>query len=151
MTGLDGLDGLVTAAAGVLGRPAGDDDLAELRRRFATGVVAVLRCDACGHLRMPGARRCPECLALGGSWQEDAGGATIWSFAVYHRAFSPGFAAVVPYVVALVELDSGPRTITNVVGVEPADVRMGMRGRLRAVPVTEEEGLVYFVAEEDEH
>jgi uncharacterized OB-fold protein len=147
---MTGLDAFVSAAAAILARDAeGDDpDLTDFRRRLLGGRLSCLHCDECGYVRMPGSPRCPECLATGGTWREDAGAATVWSFAVYHRAFAPELSGLVPYVVALVDLDSGPRTITNVVGVEPADVRIGMRGTVRAVPVTQDQGLIYFIAED---
>lgn len=144
------LDEFLAAASAVLAssEPARDPYLAEFRRRAREGGVPCQRCGSCGALRLPGARRCPECLSVEATWEVDAGTASIWSYAVYHRAFSAAFAPVVPYVVAVVELDSGPRTVTNVVGVRPDEVRVGMRGRLTAAAVDDEQGLVYFVPEE---
>jgi len=48
----------------------------------------------------------------------------VWSFAVYRRTYHPGMPA--PYVVALVELDEGPRVISNVVGCPPEEVAIDM-------------------------
>jgi uncharacterized OB-fold protein len=48
---------------------------------------------------------------------------------VYRRTYHPGMQA--PYVVALVELDEGPRLISNVVGCEPEEVEIDMPVRLR--------------------
>ena len=40
--------------------------------------------------------------------------------------YHPAFAKEVPYVVALVELDEGPRLLTNIVGVNPESVTCEM-------------------------
>ncbi len=57
---------------------------------------------------------------------------TIWSYVVYHRAFHPGFAAELPYVVAIVENADGVRYTGRVVG-RREDVAVGRQGagRLR--------------------
>jgi uncharacterized OB-fold protein len=44
------------------------------------------------------------------------GSGTLHSYVINHRA-APGFTA--PYVIAVVELDEGPRLLTNLVDVEP--------------------------------
>jgi len=58
--------------------------------------------------------------------QPASGDATVYSFTVNHHRFNPS--VPVPYVVALVELveQEGLRLPTNIVGCEPADVRIGM-------------------------
>jgi len=66
-------------------------------------------------------------------WVESAGHGTVFSFAVYHRAYHPAFEPLLPYVVAVIELGEGPRLISNVVGVPPGDVRVGMPVRLESV------------------
>jgi uncharacterized OB-fold protein len=54
-----------------------------------------------------------------------SGRGTVHTFTVVHRAMDPR-AFPAPYVLAVVELDEGPRMLTNVVNVEPDDVRIGM-------------------------
>ena len=55
-----------------------------------------------------------------------SGKGEIYSFTVINRAPSPAFAAAVPYVVGAVKLAEGPHLMTNVVGIAPDDVRVGM-------------------------
>jgi uncharacterized OB-fold protein len=50
----------------------------------------------------------------------------IYSYVVYHRAYHPSFNNDVPYVVALVELDEGPRLLTNIIGCSPEEVQCDM-------------------------
>lgn len=72
------------------------------------GRLAMQRCDACGYVRWPAARTCPECLTDGGSWATLSGHGTIWSYAVYPEPLHPAFAGQTPYAVGLVRLDEGP-------------------------------------------
>jgi uncharacterized protein len=51
-----------------------------------------------------------------------SGRGKIFSFVTFHRVYHPAFEQEVPYVVALVELDEGPRLLTNIVGVPPDQV-----------------------------
>jgi uncharacterized protein len=68
---------------------------------------------------------CPHCRSLEWHEQRLAGNASLYSYAVLHHPRSPLFEY--PVLAALVDLDEGLRIVTNLVGVEPADVRIGMR------------------------
>jgi len=56
-----------------------------------------------------------------------SGTGTIWSFGIYDHVYDPSLRGAIPYNVTLVELDEGPRLITNLVGVELDAIRIGMR------------------------
>jgi hypothetical protein len=45
---------------------------------------------------------------------------------VVHRAADEDYKVALPYVVAYIELEEGPRILSNVIGCEPNDVRIGM-------------------------
>jgi uncharacterized OB-fold protein len=59
-------------------------------------------------------------------WVDASGFGSVYSFTVVHRA-PPGFESEAPYVVALVELEEGPRLMTRVL---EADVHIGMQVEL---------------------
>ncbi len=88
---------------------------------LASGVLTFQRCKSCGHAWLPPRSDCPGCLSSDCVWESAAGGAKLISWVVYHVAFHPAFANRLPYNVAVVELDEGPRLISNVVGVEDAE------------------------------
>jgi hypothetical protein len=50
----------------------------------------------------------------------------IYTFAVYHTAYHPGFAPKLPYTAAVVVLDEGPRILTNIVDCPPGEVKCDM-------------------------
>jgi uncharacterized protein len=86
-------------------------------------------CNACARYWFPPSRRCPHCLSAEFDWREAKGEGRIYSFAVFHRVYHPAFEGDVPYTVAIVELDEGPRLLTNIVGIAPDRVRCDMKVR----------------------
>jgi uncharacterized protein len=82
--------------------------------------LEIQRCEACGQYWFPPSQSCPHCQSANFTWTPVSGRGKVFSFVTYHRVYHPAFAGEVPYVVALVELEEGPRLLTNIVGV-PAD------------------------------
>ena len=111
-------------------RPTPDADsplVGHFWRAVRDGRLEFQRCAACGYLRWPPAPLCPECLAGGGEWTAVDGRGSVWSFGIYEHVYHEAFRGEVPYNVALVELDAGPRLITNLVGLPNEALRIGMR------------------------
>ncbi len=59
---------------------------------------------------------CPACASDDIEVVRSSGRGFLYSYVITERA-APGFTA--PYVIAVVELDEGPRLLTNLVGIEP--------------------------------
>jgi uncharacterized protein len=79
-------------------------------------------CNACGRFWFPPSQLCPHCLAADFKWTPVSGRGRVFSFVTFHRVYHEAFAQEVPYVVALVELEEGPRMLTNIVGATPEAV-----------------------------
>ena len=60
---------------------------------------------------------CPRCFSWGIEWRQASGRGTLYTYSIQYRAQAPGFTP--PYVTAIVQLDEGPRMLTNLVGIEP--------------------------------
>ncbi len=88
--------------------------------------LEIPRCNACGKFWFPPSQSCPHCLAADFTWTPVSGRGKVFSFVTFHRVYHPAFAKEVPYVVALVELEEGPRLLTNIVGVKPESVTCEM-------------------------
>jgi uncharacterized OB-fold protein len=92
-------------------------DLDRIQREYTAGLaegrLLLQRC-SCGALRMPPLAACDRCLGTTWTWQAAGGGGKLYSWVIYHVAFHPDFRERLPYNVALVELDEGPRMITNI-------------------------------------
>ena len=90
----------------------------------AEGRLVVQRCETCGGYEWTPQVACSVCWTETLAWTQVSGLGVVYSFSVVHRAQGPGFET--PYVVAIVELDEGPRLLTDLVDVEPDRVRVGM-------------------------
>ena len=73
-----------------------------------------------------------------------SGRGTVYSFAVVHRVYHPGFADSVPYLVAVVELEEGPRLPTTIVGTPIDDVQCDLPVEVVFEDVTDDVALPTF-------
>lgn len=78
------------------------------------GELRFQRCAACHNAWLPPREECPRCWNDTWSWEPAAGRGRIVSWVVYRQAVHPAFEQRLPYNVAIVELDEGPRMITNI-------------------------------------
>ncbi|MGB2693698.1 MAG: Zn-ribbon domain-containing OB-fold protein [Dehalococcoidia bacterium] len=88
--------------------------------------LVLQRCAACQQYVFYPRPFCPACGSSDLAWTDVSGKGTVYSYTVARRPTSRAFEADVPYVIAIVELDEGPRMLSNVVGCAPEDVRCGM-------------------------
>jgi uncharacterized OB-fold protein len=89
------------------------------------GKLLLQRCGDCGTLRFFPRYLCTACGSDRTEWAEASGRGTVHSFTIVHRAAFPEFQARTPYVVALVDLEEGPRMMTNIVGDDALAVSIG--------------------------
>lgn len=69
----------------------------------------------------------PGTLADDLEWREISGAGTLYTYTVAERPTAPPWADRVPQLLAVVEWDEGPRVSTELVDVDPGDIRIGMR------------------------
>jgi uncharacterized OB-fold protein len=67
---------------------------------------------------------CPACGSIEHAWEQVDGRGTVYSYSVLHHPQHPAFDY--PLIAVLVELDEGVRFLSNLVEIEPSDVRIGM-------------------------
>ena len=106
--------------------PSLDEPSAFFWTSGADGKLRFLRCADCSYLIHPPAPICPQLPGTRAAPAEVSGRGTVHSFTVNHQPWD-GVGDV--YVIGLVEIDEQPdvRLTTNIVDVEPDDVRIGMR------------------------
>ena len=85
------------------------------------------RCGSCGQFRMPPTPFCPRCQSQAVDWVALSGDGTVFSYTVIRRSPFPNVEdfTYVPIVVELAEAP-GARLISNLVGVDPEEVAVGM-------------------------
>ena len=71
----------------------------------------------------------PLTLATDLEWREISGGGTLYTYTIARRPTAPDFAGEEPQIIAVVELDEGPRLTSTLVNVEESAIRVGMRVR----------------------
>jgi hypothetical protein len=90
------------------------------------GELLIQYCPACDRFEFyprPFCRQCAGDL----TWRQASGRGTIYSFTIVRQSRTPPFDQLVPYVVALVDLDEGPRMMTNIVDCDADSVTIGQR------------------------
>ncbi len=100
------------------------------------------RCGACGKFIYYPRPRCPHCFSNRLEWNRCSGKGKLYSFTVVRRAASRAFADA-PYVLAIVELDEGPRMTTNI-AAPPEQLRVDMPVTVFFDDVTPDRTLVKF-------
>jgi len=120
----------------------------KLSRPFWEGAkrheLLLLNCNACARIWFPPSSRCPNCLSTDVAWKPASGRGKVWSWIVMWQRYFPAFDADLPYNVAYVQLDEGPKLMTNLVGVAPEDIRCDMPVEVVFDDVTEEFSLPKF-------
>ena len=89
------------------------------------GKLQMQQCGACGHIRYPISHVCPDCLAYEFDWIPLSGRGEVFSYVVFHQLYNKAFADDIPYNVALIQLEEGPRMYSNVVGADNDAVKIG--------------------------
>lgn len=124
--------------------PIVDPDTAPFWAAAKEHRLMVKRCAACGEHHFYPRELCSHCHSDQVDWVEVSGAGSIYSYTVARRPAGPAFKADAPYVVAVVQLDEGPRMMTNLIGCAPETVRIGARVEVIFDDVTEEITLPKF-------
>jgi uncharacterized protein len=98
--------------------------------------LSLQKCTACEAFRYPISDVCPRCLSLECAWTDVSGRGSVFSYIVFHRAYHEGFKQDVPYNVALIQLEEGPRMYSNIVGTPNDRVKIGDPVQVVFDPVT---------------
>ncbi len=105
-------------------RPVIGHDNQEWWDRINAGELPIQRCKECGTLRHPPRPMCWKCQSLEHEHIASSGKGIVYSYVTIYKPQVPGY--TYPLVAAVVELEEGTRVVSNLVGIEPADVKIGM-------------------------
>ena len=89
--------------------------------------LAIQECTACRRLRHYPQATCSDCGGAEHGWRRVSGRGEIYSFTIAHRAFHPAWESHVPYVIATIELEEGPRMVCDLLDVAPDSVGIGQK------------------------
>lgn len=105
--------------------PAPDEISAEYWSTLAEGRFLLQRCAECAHYQFYPRALCVGCAGEP-VWDEASGRGTVHTFTVIRQNGAPMFRDSTPYVVAMIELEEGPRLMGNVTGCPVDQVRIGL-------------------------
>jgi uncharacterized OB-fold protein len=112
------------------------------------GRLLVQWCTACDRGVFYPRTFCPHCGGRAGGleWRPASGRATVYAAVVEHRPEAAGatFSDGQHYCIALVDLEEGVRMLTNVVGCDPEDVRIGLPVSVTWEPMSDGRQLPLF-------
>jgi uncharacterized protein len=108
------------------------------------GELLIQRCPACSHQWHPPLPRCPVCHSSSVAWIPVSGRGRVYTFTVVYHATHVAMKDRVPYISALIQLEEGPRVLTNLVHCLEEDVSVDLPVRVVFEPLTDEITLPQF-------
>ena len=110
------------------------------------GRLMIPKCRACGKAFMYPRVLCPHCASRDLGWIQASGRGRLFSFEIAHQILNKAFRVKTPVVLAMVELEEGPRLLTNLVNVtpDPTAIRCDMPVEVVFEKLTDEISLPMF-------
>lgn len=88
--------------------------------------LVLQRCKTCSNLFFYPREVCPRCLSPELEWVPVSGKGRVYSYTVVHQPQHTGFQQDVPYIFALIQLEEGPRMVSNLVECPIDKVKVDM-------------------------
>jgi uncharacterized OB-fold protein len=110
------------------------------------GLLKLQRCTDCGNVYFPPRPFCPSCISRNVEVFNASGKGKLYSYVINQRQHP---AHDGPYSIAVVELDEGPRMMTNIINCEqtPEALELDMPVEVVFEAITDEISLPYFQPE----
>jgi uncharacterized OB-fold protein len=124
--------------------PSPDNETQPFWDAARDGKLLVKRCGSCGAVHFYPRPFCPRCWSEDVRWTEASGRGTLYTWSVVHVNDLPPWPERVPYVAAVVELDEGPRIMTNVVDCDFDALRIDMPVEVTFRPTSDDLTLPLF-------
>lgn len=128
--------------------PVADAETAPYWEAAREGRLLLRVCEPCARPYHYPRSRCPRCWSDQVSWQQAGGGGTVYSYTVVRQNGARPFRDELPYVVAIIELDEGPRLLSAIDGADPSRVTIGARVQVSFRAASDEVMLPVFELEE---
>jgi uncharacterized protein len=106
--------------------PVIDDDNRKFYEFAHQHELRMQQCTDCDHIRFPPGIVCPRCHSMQAEWTKLSGKGKVYSYTVYHIAFHPAFQKELPYTVAIIQLEEGPRLESNITGCKTDEIKIDM-------------------------
>lgn len=124
--------------------PVIDQETAFYWNSLSKGKFFLKKCSNCTKFHFYPRSICPHCYSDKTEWVEASGRGEIYSYTIARRPAGPAYSQDVPYIVAIVDLQEGPRMMSNIVTDRIGDVKIGTRVEVTLEAVTDEVTLPKF-------
>jgi uncharacterized OB-fold protein len=124
--------------------PVIDHDSAPYWEAAREGRLDIPLCGDCGKHHFYPRAICPHCHSDNLKFDTVSGRGKVHTFTIARRPAGPAFADDVPYVVALIELEEGPRMMSRIQTDDPEKVRIGAKVEVTFVKATDEITFPHF-------
>lgn len=124
--------------------PAPDDETSPFWGYCKQRVLCMQKCVDCGYIRWPPTMFCPKCHSKETEWTVLTGKGKVYTYTVFNYVYHPAFAQDVPYTIASIELDEGPRIMSRIADCKPEDVEIDMPVKVKWERVSDEFNLPTF-------
>lgn len=124
--------------------PVINEDTAPYWKYCQKHELRMQKCLQCGYIRFPVSIICPKCYSMEAEWTRLSGKGKVYSFIIYRLAYHKSYENDIPYAVAIIHLDEGPRMESNITGCKVEDIKIDMPVELYFDDVTEEISLPKF-------
>ncbi|WP_111735754.1 Zn-ribbon domain-containing OB-fold protein [Roseovarius amoyensis] len=124
--------------------PVVDHDSAPYWEAAREGRLDIPLCGDCGKHHFYPRSICPHCHSDNLKFDTVSGRGEVHTFTIARRPAGPAFGDDVPYVVALIELEEGPRMMSRVQTDAPEKVRIGAKVEVTFVKASDEITFPYF-------
>ena len=118
--------------------PACDEETRPFWEGCGRHQLVLQRCRDCGAVQHRPRAACMSCRSDAIEYVRASGRGKVHTYTITHQNQAPAFRGALPYVLAYVELDEGPRLLSNVVGCQPDTVRIGMPVQVEFVDTGEQ-------------
>lgn len=115
--------------------PRGDGLNGEFYSFTAREELRFQQCDDCSTWRHMPRHTCARCHSANWGWQKSSGRGTLYTWNISYRSFHPAFNDSIPYSVCVIDMEEpGIRMLSQLVGIDPADYRLGMLVEVAFLP-----------------
>lgn len=108
--------------------------------------LVMQQCSDCEHMFFPPGPVCPGCQSKALKWVPVSGRGTVESWVVFHQLYFKAFEPELPYNVAMVRLEEGPLLMSNVLDIDNAELKRGLRVKVVFDKLTNEVTVPRFTA-----
>ena len=113
-------------------------------RQCQDGRLRFQRCSDCRGWRFLPRYMCARCGSPEWSWERSSGRGTLFSWTVTHQALHPAFAAEIPFIAAVVELEEGVRMATRLIDCAHDELTLDLPVTLDFEPISDDFRLPVF-------